>query len=104
MRLIVEDEDVLLTADLATQDPADELGVAFHIAIARDARVLHVAVVVFLLVDHLNHPEGCLTTVLLARQIPPPSRRRRLRADVDDLRHRLAAAGFHDASAHAAGL
>jgi len=82
MRLVVEDEDVLLPANLATQNAFDERCVAFHIAIARDARVLHVAVVVLLLVDHLNQPEGHLATVLLARQIPPPSRRRRLRAVV----------------------
>ncbi len=104
MRLIVEDEDVLLPANLATQNAFDERCVAFHIAIARDARVLHVAVVVLLLVDHLNQPEGHLATVLLARQIPPSPRRRRLRADVDDFRHRLSAASLHDASARAAGL
>ena len=84
----------------------DQRGVALDVALARDlAHASALPSLSRLLVDHFEQPEPRpAASILLRRQIPPSARRRRLRADVIDLRASRAGPALTTRRADAAGL
>lgn len=104
MRLVVEDEDVLLSADGPPQHSSDHRGVALDVFLRFDEDALEISAGIELLVEDVEKARRALPRELVQRQVPFAARGGRLRADVDELADSPSNAGLHHFRAHAAGL
>ncbi len=103
MRLVVEDQDILLPADFF-QDALDQGRIAFDITLGLDDHAREVAVTVLLAINHRQDPCVELSIEFLLGQVAPAASSRCLLPNGDELARPHFHAGLDDLRRHSAAL
>ncbi len=104
VRFVVEHENVLLAADLASQHAIHQRGIALDIAHGLDFDLLESSRLVLLFLKHFQQPSRHLPFVVLQAQVTGATRRGALRANADGLFYSDGHSGLDDLAARSSRL